>query len=284
MSGAVSPVVRGRRLAAVLHRLRAESGRTVEEVAVHLECSAAKISRIENGLVGVRIQDARELLDLYGVDGARREEILDLVRQARGRGWWFPYGDVVTDGFERVLGYEDEAVSIWRLEARLVPGVLQTEDYAAALLNSRRDEPVDVVERRLELRMLRQRILTRPDPAELRLVLDEAVLLRRVGTAAVMDGQLRRLIAATEAANIALRILPLDGETHPAIGFSFTVYGFSDPADPKVVFEEAFDRDVLHDRVEQTARYIAGFEEAWGRAWSEADSLAHLARLLARRP
>src|SRR5258707_8711394 len=81
----VSPVVRGRRLAAILHQLRTASGKTVEEVAVHLECSAAKVSRIENGLVGVRIQDARDLLDLYGITGSQRESILDLVRQARGR-------------------------------------------------------------------------------------------------------------------------------------------------------------------------------------------------------
>ena len=282
MAGGVSPVVRGRRLAAILRRLRAESGRTVEEVAVHLECSAAKVSRIENGLVGVRIQDARELLDLYGVTGTRREEILELVRQARGRGWWFPYADVMTEGFDQVLGYEDEAVSVWRLEARLVPGILQTEQYAAALLSARRDTPIDVVERRLELRMLRRQILTRPDPADLRVVLDEAVLLRRVGSAAVMYGQYRQLIAATEAANVALRILPLAGETHPAIGFSFTVYGFSDPADPRIVFEEAFDRTVLHERVEETARYITGFEQAWSCAWSEADSLAYLARLVGK--
>lgn len=281
MAGGVSPVVRGRRLAAILRRLRADSGRTVEEVAVHLECSAAKVSRIENGLVGVRIQDARELLDLYDVTGGRREEILELVRQARGRGWWFPYADVLTEGFDQVLAYEDEAVSVWRLEARLVPGILQTEDYAAALLNARRDTPIDVVERRLELRMLRRQILTRPDPVELRVVLDEAVLLRRVGSAAVMDGQYRQLIAATGAANVALRILPLAGETHPAIGFSFTVFGFSDPADPRIVFEEAFDRTVLHERVEQTARYITGFEQAWSRAWSETESLAYLARLVA---
>lgn len=282
MAGAVSPVVRGRRLAAVLRRLRAESGRTVEEVAVHLECSAAKISRIENGLVGVRIQDARELLDLYGVAGGRRGEILELVRQARARGWWFPYADVMTEGFDQVLGYEDEAASILQLETRLVPGLLQTEDYAATLLDSRRDVPVDVVERRLELRMARRQVLTRPDPAQQRVLLDEAVLLRRVGSAAVMDAQYRRLIAVGGAANVALRILPLAGETHPAIGFSFTVYGFSDPADPKIVFEEAFERTVLHERVEDTARYITAFEQAWSCAWSEADSLGYLARLVAR--
>ena len=179
MTGAVSPVVRARRLAALLRQLRAAAGFTVEEVARHLECSAAKVSRIENGLVGVRIQDARELLELYRVPGPRRDEILALVRQARGRGWWFPYADVMPPGYERVVGFEDEAASIWSIESRLVPGLLQTREYAAELFGSRRDVDPAVVERRLELRMERQKVLHREQPVQLRSVLDEAVLRRR---------------------------------------------------------------------------------------------------------
>ena len=100
MVDTVSPVVRSRRLAAALRRLRLTSGLTIEEVAVQMECSTAKLSRIENALVTVRVQDARELLDLYGVHGSEREDLLELVRQAKGRAWWHAYADLMADGFQ----------------------------------------------------------------------------------------------------------------------------------------------------------------------------------------
>ena len=191
MVEAISPVVRSRRLAAALRGLRVASDRTIEEVAMHLECSAAKVSRIENGLVTVRIQDARDLLDLYGIRGADRESLLDLVRQAKGRGWWHPYIDLMADGFDRVIGFEAEAAVIRMLEARLVPGLLQTRDYATALMSSRRDVPTATVERLVRLRMERQTVLRRDDPPRFHLILDEAALRRRVGTSALMRQQSR---------------------------------------------------------------------------------------------
>jgi len=283
MGAGVSPVVRGRRLAAELRRLRAQSGRTIEDVAEHLECSAAKVSRIENGLVGVRIQDARALLLLYGVDGERLDELLELARQARGRGWWLPYVDVAAEGFGRVVGLEDEASSIDRLETRLVPGLLQTKLYAEALFSASRDIPPDVTERRVRLRMEGQKILYRGRPPRLNAILDEAVLRRRVGSRAVMAHQCTHLIAMARRPAISLRVLPLESETHQAVGFSFTVFGFEDPGDPKVVYEEAFHGVVLHDSAELVGRYTAALEQARGCALSEAESLDFLA-CLAERP
>lgn len=276
MGAGVSPVVRARRLAAELRRLRAQSGRTIEEVAERLECSAAKVSRIENGLVGVRIQDARALLELYGVDGARLGELLELARQARGRGWWLPYADVVAEGYGQVIGLEDEASSIARLETRVVPGLLQTGGYAEALFSAPRDVPPDVVDRRVRLRMERQKILDRADPPRLDAILDEAVLRRRVGGRAVMAGQCARLAELARRPAVSLRVLPLESETHQAVGFSFTVFGFDDPGDPKVVYEEGFDGVILHQSAELVGRYTAAFEQARGCALGEAESLEFL--------
>lgn len=283
MAGGVSPVVRGRRLAAALRDLRNESGKTINDVAIHLECSTAKVSRIENGLVGVRIQDARDLLDLYGVHGPRREEILALVRQARGRDWWHPYADVIPDGFDRFLGFEDEAAVISMLASALVPGLLQTETYARAVTAARRDERPDVQEQRLALRLGRQNVLTRPDAPELLIVIDEAVLLRRVGTLEVMREQHRHLIDLSGAPNIRIQILPLaTAGLHQAVGRDFVIFGFADLADPKVVYEELVEGSAIQESAAAVGRYSLAFDHARSCALTEAESLAYLVDLADR--
>lgn len=281
MAERVSPLVRSRRLATALRQLRTSSGRTVEEVAVHLECSAAKVSRMENGLVTVRIQDARDLMDFYGVEGEQREQILELVRQARGRAWWYPYTDLMQDGLDRFMGFEEEAATIWMLEARIVPGLLQTEAYATALSSSRRDTPAEALERIVRFRMLRQQVLTRSDPPRLDLLLDEAALRRRIGSPTLMAEQYRRLVDEAHAERVNLRIIPLDAELHQAPGFSFTVFGFADP-DPKVVFEELLEGTVFFETAEKAGRYLTAFEQARATAWNEAASLRFLAELAER--
>jgi transcriptional regulator with XRE-family HTH domain len=283
MAGGVSPVVRGRRLAAALRDLRSESGKTINEVAVHLECSTAKVSRIENGLVGVRIQDARDLLDLYGVAGARREEILALVRQSRGRDWWHPYADVIPEGFDRFLGFEDEAAVISMLASALVPGLLQIDAYAREVTSARRDERPDIQEQRLALRLGRQDVLTRTDAPELNIVMDEAVLLRRVGTPALMREQHRHLLDLSDAPNIRMQILPLvRAGLHQAVGRDFVIFAFADLADPKVVYEELVEGSAIQESAEAVGRYSMAFDHARSCAMTEAESRAYLADLADR--
>ena len=282
MTERVSPLVRSRRLATALRRLRTASGRTVEEVAVHLECSAAKVSRMENGLVTVRIQDARDLLDFYRVEGAEREQLIELVRQARGRAWWYPYTDLMADGFDRYMGFEEEAAAIWTMEARVVPGLLQTEGYMTALSSSLRDTSAESLERKVRFRLQRQQILVRPDPPQMHLLLDEAALRRRIGSPALMADQHRQLINAAQTGNVKLRVIPLDAEPHQAPGFSFTVFGFADPADPKVVFEELLEGTVFFETAEKAGRYMAAFEQAQAVAWTEEASLRFLTELAAQ--
>jgi transcriptional regulator with XRE-family HTH domain len=279
MTNGVSPIVRGRRLAMSLRQLRTASGKTVEEAAIHLECSAAKISRIENGLVGVRVQDARDLLDLYGVVGQQRESFLELVRQSRAHGWWHPYTDVMSEEFDRLVGFEDEATSMLMLESRLVPGLLQTGDYAVEVIASRHDTPVETIERRVRLRMARQQVLVRPQPASLHLLLDEAVLRRQIGSARLMANQCRRLIDDAGKPNVTLQIIPFTAGTYQAPGFSFTIFVFGDPADPKMVYEELVEGSSLRESAEITGRYMAAFEHAMTHALAEAESITLLNRI-----
>jgi len=279
---AISPVVRSRRLATALRGLRAASDRTIEEVAMHMECSAAKISRIENGLVTIRIQDARDLLDLYGVHGADRESLLDLVRQAKSRGWWHPYLDLMADGFDRVIGFEAEATVIRMLEARLVPGLLQTRDYATALMSSRRDVPAAKVERLVRLRMERQTVLHRADPPRFHLVLDEAALRRRVGAPALMRRQYARLLDEADTAAVTVQVLPLTAKPHQAPGYSFTIFGFGDPADPDLVFEERLEGTSFEESVETVGRYRVAFDHAASCALDPGSSLEFLAEIAER--
>src|SRR5262249_24376824 len=156
-------------------------------------CSPGKISRIETGVVGVRIQDARELLDLYGVSGIRREELLELVRQSRGRAWWHEYSDIVPRNSAIRFGLEHTATRLSEHSISLVPGLLQTEEYARAIIGAAKDVDSATIDRRVELRLRRQEVLNRVDPPILHVILDEGVLLRPIGGNEIMADQLRYL-------------------------------------------------------------------------------------------
>src|ERR1700727_484862 len=129
-----SPTVRRRRLALELRRLREAARLTCEEVAEHLECSASKISRVETGRVSVSPRDVRDMLDLYGVDPQRRDSLVQLARESRQKGWWHAYSDTMQPRFATYVGLEDAATEIRTYEINLVPGLLQTEDYARTVI------------------------------------------------------------------------------------------------------------------------------------------------------
>lgn len=273
-----SPTVGRRRLAADLRRHRLASGRTIEEVASHLECSPAKVSRMETGVVKVGPQDLRAVLELYGVDGAVRDALFDLVRQARTRGWWEAYADVVPPGSARFYGLEDGAELIAQHVTSLVPGLLQTEGYARALIGSVPGLAPAVVDRRVELRQRRARLLDRDDPPRLDVLLDEAVLRRVVGGREVFAGQLRHLLAVADRPTVALRVIEFDAPVHPAIGVTFTVFGFA--GDPSgVVYREQLDANGFLDE----PGAVAGYRESFGAAAAVAAEPGRTRELLAAR-
>jgi transcriptional regulator with XRE-family HTH domain len=270
--------MRRRRLAAELHRLRAASHRTLEEIADHLECSPAKISRIENGQVTVRIQDARELLDLYEVDEEQREALLQMVRQARGKGWWSEYGDVLDESAQTLLSLEDEASSVLVYETSFVTPLLQTRGYAWELLASRTDADLALVERMVDLRMARQRTLSRVNAPQLTVILDEAALRRAVSTADAMRLQYELLIDAAEDPGISLLVLPFGAGAHQALGFPFQIFEFAED-DPSLVYVELLTRGQVLESAEEVGRYRAAFNQAREHALGAEDSANFLREL-----
>jgi transcriptional regulator with XRE-family HTH domain len=263
--------MRRRRLAAELHRLRAASHLTLEEVADHLECSPAKVSRIENGQVAVRIQDARELLDLYDVGEQRREPLLQMVRQARGKGWWSEYADLLDEGGQTLLSLEDEASTILIYETNLIAALLQTRRYAWELLSSRTDLPLDLVQRAVDLRMARQQILDRPNAPRLNVVLDEASLRRAVSSRDVMYEQYDLLVDTAARPDISLRVLLFGAGAHQAMGFPFQIFEFADD-DPHLVSVELLSRREIFESAEEVGRYRAAFNQVCERALSPEES------------
>lgn len=267
-----SPVVRRRRLAAALRRLRAESGKTLEDVAEYLEFSATKISRIETGQVGVRVHDVRGLLDCYGVAGQQRDELLELVRLSRTKAWWHAYSDLLSEDVQTLIGLEDEAAHILSYETHHVPGLLQTEGYARALMTAGPDTPLENVERGVELRLRRQAILARSHPPQLHAILDQAALQRLAGRAEVMLAQLRHLIQEAAKPHITVQVLPLSAPAHPGDGFAFTILSFTNPADPKIAYTETLIAEYSTDNPELVGRCRAQFDYLLARALSPADS------------
>ena len=228
MTSSASPTVRRRRLAAELRRLR--GNRTGTAVARGLGWSAAKVSRYELGQGSFPLEEIEKLLTYYRVDEPRRTQLLDLAAEANERAWWDDYADALSPTYRELLGLESEATSelVWQVTA--VPGLLQTEAYARAIHTAHQQvvlEPPGVFERRVAARMIRQQVLTeRNPPLQLSAVIDEAVLLRKVGAREVMSEQLRHLAGMTELPNVELRILPLRSKTSLKAD-SFTIFGFS---------------------------------------------------------
>lgn len=223
-----SPTVRRRRLAAELHRLRDRAGLTGDQVAERLGWSPSKISRIENTRSGLKVPDARKLLDIYGVQGPHRDELLTLAQEAERKGWWESFAPDLPEELVEFIGMEAEAVSAWYWEPLIVPGLLQTEAYARGVVGNWQEFftiPPSAIERRIEARLARQQVLTQEDPLNFLAILDESVLLRQFGNASVMRHQLEHLISVSELENVTLRILSLRGY-HPVGTGSFVYLKF----------------------------------------------------------
>ena len=234
VAASASPTVRRRRLAAELRRLR--GNRTGGTVAKALGWSAAKISRYELGQSSFPLDEVEKLLDYYEVTEPRRDQLLALAAEANQRGWWEDYADAVTPEFMEFLGLEAEATAAWEWHLGVIPGLLQTEEYARQIhLSFQRAVPTPpgLIEQRIQVRMRRQEILTaREPPLDFAVVLDEAVILRKTGSGDLMYRQLQHLVEAADLPNVELRILPLASGSTP-VNDSFIVYSFgaSPPAD-----------------------------------------------------
>lgn len=273
----VSPTVRRRRLGAELRRYREGSGFTIDHVAERLDCSASKISRLETGQTGASPRDVRDMLTLYHVGEAELEDLMEIARETRQRGWWQPYGSVLTGAY---IGFEAAAQLIRSYEAQCMPGLLQTQDYARSLIRAgRNDLSVREVEDRVRVRMARQALLTQDEPVDFRCVLDEAVLLRPVGGWDVMQPQLECLVETTELTNVTLQVLPLEVGAHPGMEGSFVLLRFPDKADPDTAYVTMATGGVFQEKADELSRYATIFDRLRDLALSPEESAVLIARM-----
>jgi transcriptional regulator with XRE-family HTH domain len=246
-------------LGAQLRRLREVSDVTTGEAAEAIRATPSKISRLERGRSSARQRDVADLLTLYGVtDEVERERLLALTRQAAAPGWWQQYSDVLPRWVELYIGLEKAASIIRTYEVQFIHGLLQTEDYArAVILIANSHAPAGEIDRRVSIRMKRQQLLTEPDAPELWAVLDEAALRRAPGGRDVMRGQLEHLLQSTELPNVTLQIVPFHAGPHAAAGGPFTILRFSEPDVPDVVYLEQLNSALYLDQPDDVLGYMS---------------------------
>jgi transcriptional regulator with XRE-family HTH domain len=273
---AASPTMRRRRLAAELRRLRHEAGLSIEDVTTGLGWQPSKLSRIENRQIGITTSDLRKLLALYKVeDQAYRDELTEMARRATERGWWQSFGGgVVPIALANLIGLEAEARTVRSYEPELVPGLVQTEAYARAIMRAWQPAWTAAdIDRRVEIRLGRQDVLHQPGGTpQVSCIINEAVLRRSVGGNEVMHEQIEVLAKERDPANVTVQVLPFNAGAHPAMTGPFQILTFFDPGDLGVVHVEGAMTAITLERPEELRRY----DEIWGslqaRALSPEDS------------
>lgn len=261
-----------------LRRLREQAGVTIDQVATQLECSASKISRIETGQTGVTPRDVRDILTVYGLTAETIDDLVEIAREAREKGWWQLYGDVLTSAY---VGLEAAADRICGYEAQVIPGLLQTEDYMRAMLRAARPDIAErEIDRRVRVRCGRQSLLTQDEPIDFRVVLDEAVLRRPVGGAAVMCGQFRQLIEMAERPNVTLQILPFSAGAHPGMDGTFAMLMYEESSNQNFVFAANAAGGLLLEKDDELQRYAFIFDLLRSCSLSPADSILMIASLM----
>jgi transcriptional regulator with XRE-family HTH domain len=244
--------------------------------------SESKVSRIETGRVGIRPPDLERLLDLYEVAGEERAALLTLGRQATHRGWWHSYADALPGWFESFVGLEDGARSLFIYDNQLVPGLMQTGDYAVAVTRAARPwADDDEVERQVTARITRQSLLTAPDPLQVWAVLDEAALRRKVGGTATMAAQLRRLGELTALPNVTVQVLPFSVGAHASMGTSFFLLQFPEPGDDAIVYLEDHTSSQYLETPADIERYTLVLDHLRASALSPERSAEFIARVAA---
>jgi len=242
-----------------LRQLREAAGITPDQAGYEIRASRSKISRMETGRVGFKTRDVEDLLAFYGVtDEQARSRLIDLAGQSKRVDWWTSYSDVLPGWFENYLGLESVCSTIRTFEVQFVHGLFQTEDYARAVtrLGHQAASPAEI-ERRVALRVKRQELLTRASPPKIWSVMDEAVLRRPVGGAAVMRAQLRHLIEASRAPEVTLQVIPFARGGHAGASGSFTILRFDERYLPDVVYVEQLTGAVYLEQRSDVEHYLA---------------------------
>lgn len=272
-SASINPTVRRRRLGAELRRLREEKGLTADDVAQRLLVSQSKISRLENGRRSISPRDVRDLCTEYGVtDENLIDGLMKMARESRQRGWWHAFGDLP---YSVYIGLEEAAAKIMTYESLLLPGLLQTREYATALVAGiQPDRDGEALHRRVEVRMQRQDRISGEDPVDLWAVIDEAALTRVVGDPEVMRAQLEYLAQLCELPHINVQVLPFRSGAHPGMTGAFSILEFPESADTAVVYLEGVTSDLYLEKEPDVRRYTGLYEHLRASALSTVESRA----------
>jgi transcriptional regulator with XRE-family HTH domain len=256
------PTVRRMILGTQLRRLRERAGLSRTEAGDSIRASDSKISRLELGRVGFKERDVTDLLTLYGVnDAEEREQLLRLAKQTNLPGWWHGYSDLMPKWFEDFVGLEEAANRIRTYELQFVPGLLQTEDYARALASHGDPKMVtDAVERRVALRMRRQKLLVGPESPRLWAVIDESVLHRPLGGAKVLKAQIDQLLELTALSHIALQVVPYSVSGYHAEG-AFTLLSFAEPEVPNIAYIEHLSGALYLEKLDEIETYSRALDQ-----------------------
>lgn len=273
MSGP-SPTLRQRELGTRLRKLRTGLGMTVDDVADKMLCSPAKISRIETAARRASLRDVRDLCALYGVADSVAAELMQFAREARQQGWWTQYGDL---NLYPYIGLEQEASSITHYAMHYVPALLQTEEYARAIIKAVLPK-IDskVLHDRVEVRIRRQQLFDRDDPPRYRVLLDEAVLHRQVGGTALMVAQLARIIEVIKADKATVQVIPFEVGAYPAGDSMFVILEFDDSVQSPIVYVEGLFAGQYYERPPDLDQYKEAIERQRDSALSPRDSLQML--------
>jgi transcriptional regulator with XRE-family HTH domain len=278
LPGQGSPIVRRRELGARLRKLRTDRGWTVERVAEQLQFSPSKVSRLENGFRGVSARDISDLCDLYGVRDEQRRQLIDLAAEGKQRARW-QSGDLP---YSTYVGLEAEAQTISDFGLGVIPGLLQTEDYARAVLRAAHPplDP-DKLEQRLAGRLERQRLLYSKDPPKFEAVIDEAVLHRVGGSRATMHAQLGHLLTVSQRQNVDIWVVPYLAGILPVPTSKFIVLTFREPSVPSVVYIEGLTGDLYLGPADGLADYQLAFSAMQAMAISPDRSLQIISEIAA---
>jgi transcriptional regulator with XRE-family HTH domain len=278
---APNPTMLRRQLGAELRRQRERAQRTVAEIAKELGWSESKLSRIETASTGIRETDLGRLLTAYEVSDSERARITALAGMSRQRAWWEAYGDALLDPLTTFIGFEAEASAIYGYECQVVQGLLQTGEYARAIVEIMSvGERPDVIEQRVAARMARQTVLTRQPPPQLCAILDEAVLRRPVGGNEVMQRQLMRLLEVSRQPSITIQVLPFAVGAHRGVDGSFVILEFPDDVDRPLAYSEGMTGGVIRSRSDDLRRYWMSLEALRSAALPPQESTEFIAEVM----
>lgn len=282
MARKVGPTIRRWQLGDELRTYREAASVTLRSAAAEIEVQAATLSKIEGGKQAIRGTYIKLLAPLYGIPDDDRTRLLALAEEANQPGWWVSYGKLVPDWFKLFLGYEADASDLRTYEGELVPGLLQTADYARAVALANRPNSTDTeLDRQVELRRVRQQRLTSDDPPNFHAVLNEAVLLRHVGGRAVMREQLHHLAELAELPHVTIQVLPFTAGAHPAMTAPFLMLGFEAEPRMNTVYLENGRGSLYLEKRPDLDRYTAMFAQLCELALNPQVSSTHVARVAA---